>query len=179
VEAFTNWRQTVKRRYSWLIAVAFIVFTSPLGLLSAQATKDLPSCDAAKVTYSAFDASFADKIVVRKARSTELPVPTGEKKFSPQRARWLIVKEPNLMKPGPRPTTVSVSGTNSDSALLELSLIDHANGGTQTEWLNEKLLFVRVWWGRIVSTDLILDVEKMTFPYREMANYGEFTRPCE
>jgi hypothetical protein len=169
----------VKKCYVRLIAFTLITVAAPFELLSAQATKDLASCDAQKVIYSAFNASFADKIVVRKATSIDLPVPTGEKKFSPQRTRWLVVKAPNFMKAGPWVTTVSVRGINSDNPLLELSLVDHGSGGVQTEWLNEKLLFVRVWWGRIVSTDLILDVEQMTFPYREMANYGDFTQPCD
>lgn len=169
----------MKRLCSWLIVVAFVVVAGSFERLSAQITKDLRSCDPQNVTYSAFDASFADKIVVRKPRNSDLQAPTGEKKFSPQRTRWLIIKEPDFMKPGPWATTVSISRLGSDSPTLELSLIDHASGGTQAEWLNEKLLFVRVWWGRIVSTDLILNVEEMTFPYREMANYGDLIQPCE
>jgi hypothetical protein len=139
----------------------------------------LLGCDENRVAYSEFDASFADKIVVRKTRGTDLPPMPSEKKLTPQKTRWLMVKKPNFMKPGPWTTTVSIGGLNSDDPMLELALIDHASGGAQVEWLNEKLLFVRVWWGRIVSTDLILNVEETTFPYREMANYGEFVRPCK
>ncbi len=63
--------------------------------------------------------------------------------------------------------------------LLKLRVVDHASGGVQVQWLNEKLLFVEVWWGRIASTDLILDVSTKTFLYREMAEYGEMVQPCD
>jgi hypothetical protein len=52
---------------------------------------------------------------------------------------------------------------------LELTFVDESNGGVKVEWLNEKLLFGQVWWGRIYSTDFILDVEQGKFIYREMA----------
>ena len=37
-------------------------------------------------------------------------------------------------------------------------------GLSEVKWVNEKLLFMRPWWGRITATDLIYDVEaeKMT-----------------
>jgi len=64
------------------------------------------------------------------------------------------------------------------SKVLQLSFQDHASGGSSVQWLNEKLLFSRVWWGRIYSTDFILNVEKEQFIYREMAHYGEMIEPC-
>jgi hypothetical protein len=41
----------------------------------------------------------------------------------------------------------------------------------------KKLLFGRVWWGRIYSTDFIIDVEKEQFIYKQMAEYGEMIQP--
>jgi len=32
-------------------------------------------------------------------------------------------------------------------------------GLSEVRWINEKLLFLRPWWGRIAATDLIYDVE--------------------
>ena len=32
-------------------------------------------------------------------------------------------------------------------------------GLANVKWINEKLLFIRPWWGRIAATDLIYDVE--------------------
>jgi hypothetical protein len=49
----------------------------------------------------------------------------------------------------------------------------------EIHWLNEKLLYGSVWWGRTVSTDFVFDAEKRAFIYREMANYGELVQPCD
>ena len=48
---------------------------------------------------------------------------------------------------------------------------DHASYGVEHSWLNEKALFVRVWWGRIVSTDFVLDTDRVSFVYVEGVNY--------
>jgi hypothetical protein len=34
------------------------------------------------------------------------------------------------------------------------------HGMTETRWINEKLLYMRPWWGKIAATDIIYDVEK-------------------
>jgi hypothetical protein len=33
-------------------------------------------------------------------------------------------------------------------------------GLAEVKWLNEKLLYLRVWWGRVAATDLFFDVEQ-------------------
>jgi hypothetical protein len=40
---------------------------------------------------------------------------------------------------------------------VEAVFRDHGNTFS-ANWINEKLLFVQVWWGRIASSDIILDV---------------------
>ena len=40
-------------------------------------------------------------------------------------------------------------------------------GLSEVKWVNEKLLFMRPWWGRIAATDLIYDVEAERFIYAE------------
>jgi len=65
-----------------------------------------------------------------------------------------------------------------DQRFLQLTFQNHASGSVSIRWLNEKLLFGRVWWGRIYSTDFILDVEKEQFIYKQMAHYGEMIEPC-
>ena len=44
--------------------------------------------------------------------------------------------------------------------------------GISAEWISEKLLFMRFWWGRIAASDFIFDVERETFIYEEMMEYG-------
>ena len=82
----------------------------------------------------------------------------------------MIVSDPTL-----RGTAMWIGDRNA-SHLLMLEFLDHASGGVNVHWLNEKLPCGSVWWGRVVSTDFVLDVEKKIFLYREMANHGE--QPC-
>ncbi len=50
-----------------------------------------------------------------------------------------------------------------------LSKIDFARvyGIEEPKWINEKLLYIRVWWGKIAATDFIFDVEKKEFIHSE------------
>jgi hypothetical protein len=43
----------------------------------------------------------------------------------------------------------------------------------QPSWINEKLLFARVAWGRVLFTDLIFDVEREAWVYEEAARFGD------
>jgi len=55
---------------------------------------------------------------------------------------------------------LAVSGNPTGGELLQATFRDHGSGGVRTTWLNERLLFVQVWWGRIASSDLVIDVER-------------------
>src|SRR5690606_18717638 len=50
------------------------------------------------------------------------------------------------------------------------------NGGypafTTAEWVNEKLVFARLWWGRVMFDDLILDVENETVVFTQSGTAG-------
>lgn len=39
----------------------------------------------------------------------------------------------------------------------------------QVQWVNEKLLSGRIWWGRIAATDFIFDVESASFVWHQSA----------
>ena len=45
-------------------------------------------------------------------------------------------------------------------------------GLSEVKWINEKLLFMRPWWGRIAATDLIYDVEAEKVIYSEYVTDG-------
>jgi len=62
---------------------------------------------------------------------------------------------------------------NERPKLLQLTLKDHyPNFVIDVRWINEKLLFASVWWGRVLGTDLILDVENESIVYKEMLHDG-------
>lgn len=56
--------------------------------------------------------------------------------------------------------------------LLWLTLRDVA-GTVGLRWINEKLLYLRVPWGRVVWSDLIVDVEAGRIVYQEQAVHGQ------
>jgi hypothetical protein len=45
-------------------------------------------------------------------------------------------------------------------------------GLSDVRWLNEKLILMRPWWGRIAATDLIFDVEQEKIIYAESVTDG-------
>jgi hypothetical protein len=49
-------------------------------------------------------------------------------------------------------------------------------GLSDVRWLNEKLILMRPWWGRIVATDLIFDVEREKIVYSETVTDGALAR---
>jgi len=130
------------------------------------------------MAYSPFDEHFADKMILQPGPAPKSTLIMGAMQFTTQRTRWMVVRRPDYMKAGPWATVVWI-GNHSGGSLLQLAFFDHASGGVEIRWLNEKLLYGSVWWGRIVSTDFVLDVERKTFIYREMANYGELVQPCQ
>jgi len=49
-------------------------------------------------------------------------------------------------------------------------------GLSEVRWVNEKLIFMRPWWGRIAATDLIFDVEREKFVYAESLTDASLAR---
>ena len=83
------------------------------------------------------------------------------------------------MKAGPWTTTVFVGGNLTRPIGLSITFSDHASYGVDAAWMNEKLLFLRVARGRIISTELILDVEAGKFIYVETADSSMLIVPCD
>jgi len=81
--------------------------------------------------------------------------------------RWLVEEKPDTMRAGPWSTWLYIFDTADTNHCVRVELIDHASGSVHHAWLNDKLLFVRVWFGRIAWTDFILDSETLRFAYIE------------
>jgi len=96
------------------------------------------------------------------------------KEASPQGTRWFIASKPDYMQPGPWSTTLIIGDRAGDTAFLKASFQKHGNVFAAC-WLNEKLIFIQVWWGRTASSDLILAVERKSFIYNEVADYAQVT----
>lgn len=83
------------------------------------------------------------------------------------------------MHEGPWTTRLYIfTGEDGDDCIV-VEARDHANGGVHYQWLNDRALFVRCWWGRIVSTDFVLDTETARPVYIQDANYLRLILPPE
>ena len=86
----------------------------------------------------------------------------------------MVHLDPDYMKSGPWNTTLIIGDRTTRKPFLKAEFLDH--GDTfDAKWLNENLIWIQVWWGRVASSDLILDVSKKQFIYNQLAQYGEVT----
>jgi len=57
--------------------------------------------------------------------------------------------------------------------LLKINLRHHyPNFAVTVRWINERLLFLQVWWGRILGSCYLLDTESECVIYKEMLHDG-------
>ena len=117
--------------------------------------------------HSPFRPAYAERLVVGR----DLAAVTGsEHHKSPNKAYFYMIEGSSTENPGPWNAIVSIH--NERKGLLQVVIKDHSQYPVDVRWVNEKLLFIRVWWGRVLGTDLILDVEKESEVFREMVHDG-------
>ena len=81
--------------------------------------------------------------------------------------RWLVEEKPDTRRDGPWNTQLYIFDTAGTNHCVRVELIDHASSSVDHTWLNDKMLFVKVWFGRIAWTDFVLDTETRRFVYIE------------
>jgi hypothetical protein len=112
-----------------------------------------------------------------KERTTIRRVPSAKPKagtYAPNKGYYFSVD-------GGRPTG-SVTIYAEKDYLLRIEFAELFGLG-EVKWINEKLLFMRPWWGRILGTDLIYDVEAERIVYAETVTdgylaYQQFRESC-
>jgi hypothetical protein len=166
-----------------LFLIASIISNASNGETAEKPIEECRELDA--VFYSAPTAvPLKERLIISRTKS-ELPQKApGEmertEKSSPQgTARVIFIDQPDFMKTGPWNTKLAIVGNEAHPIDLTIDFRDHGNGGVTVHWLNEKLLFIRVWWGRIVSTDLVLDVDSGNPIYSEEASYADLILTCD
>lgn len=143
-----------------------------------------PRCDAVSVNYSAPRlVPLAGHVAV--VRLTARPghvLPAADDAAgvrSPQQtAAFARLAAPARNAAGERVQAVDLYTTQGPVHAWRLSFTD-ASGEVELQWLNEDLIFVRAWWGRIVATDLLFELSNGRFIYAREANYGALTAPCD
>lgn len=149
------------------------VFLLGLHTLSLRAWHTAPDqWKEPRIFHSEFDDHFKERIRISPIEMGRYPTIRGaDKMVSPNKAYWYVVHSPDTMKAGPWSTEIIVY--NERPYLNKIELIDHAAQYlTKTRWINEKLLYVEFWWGRVLGTYFIYDVEKEKIIIREMVNEG-------
>ena len=116
-----------------------------------------------------FIEDYNDKI---KVETVELPENLDGYVFSPNEAYGYFYESPLDSKKRP-PWNTDIKIYNERNYLIKLSLIDYAaTYQTRIEWISERLLYIRFWWGRVLGSDLVFDVEREKFVHKAMIRDG-------
>ncbi len=122
-----------------------------------------------RIFHAEFDKDYENRISVSNVELDKkiLEENEREKNYSPNKAYWYLVNSPDTMKPGP--WTAEIIVFNERDYFIEIKLIDYAaTYKTTIEWINEKLLYIRFWLGRIAGIYFIFDIEKEKVIIKEM-----------
>jgi hypothetical protein len=158
------------------IAFFVILFLACVAKVDGQGAS---GCSDQNVNYRIPTKDLQKKILFTTlANQSEFPV-SAKHSMSPQGTRWFVELDPDYMSTQVSwTTTLYIKGGSDGRRVWKASFIDHGDTFS-ARWINEKLLFVQVWWGRMASTDLIFDVNQGTIIYNEFAHYGELFETCQ
>ena len=163
-------------RYALILIIVGAVLTAAPGDLRKWHTSP-GKWEEARTYHTPFDKSD-EKLIAGKLKVGKNLVPLPKdlaKTWSDNGAYWFAVEFDNGVErkdgswSGPRKTIISIF--NEGDHLSQIRLLDHAYRA-KVRWINEKLLYVEVWWGRVFGTSLIYDVESEKIIYKETAHRG-------
>ena len=120
-----------------------------------------------RIFHTPFDNERLARISIERIPTIEVE---SEKSFSPNGAYWFSVINPDYSKSMIR--NVQIDIYNERDYLISLQLLEIGNYVIHTNWVNEKIIYVRAWWGRVLGVDLLFDVETEQIIYREFVNDG-------
>ncbi|MBE7541987.1 MAG: hypothetical protein M9913_23155 [Bryobacteraceae bacterium] len=100
------------------------------------------------------------------------PLDGAPRVLSPNKAYWFSVSPAGCPDAGATPAR-TIHVFTERPAILELTLGKaDCRYETSAKWVNEKIIFVRVWWGRLAGSDLLVDVETEKILYHEIVQDG-------
>ncbi len=120
-----------------------------------------------RVFHRPFETSYEDRIQVSRV---PLVRAASDRVLSSNGAYWFARQEPDTQHPGPWHTVVDVF--NERDELVRIKIEDHCSHDVETSWINEKLVYIEVWWGRVLGTSMVYDVEAERFLFKEMMHAG-------
>jgi 3-oxoadipate enol-lactonase len=138
------------------------------GVVAAQPHTDPSRWEEPRIYHTQEQSQLDKRILIEKSG---YPAALLEPVHSPNGAYYFMVMRPNTAETWPCTTSVFVYSER--DSLVQITLADHyLNFSPTVSWVNEKLLLLRVWWGRIVGTDVIYDVEREKIIYEESFHDG-------
>ena len=124
--------------------------------------------DEPRIFHTAFDDQWADRVQLAKEPVRDV----NETMYvSPNGAYWYAMEMSEIFEPTQRNATIRIYNERDDFFCIRLADIN-SSYECRAEWINEKLLYVRFWLGRVLGVDLIVDVETEQIVYQEMVNDG-------
>jgi hypothetical protein len=155
------------------IAVTAAVY-AVLGVAPSPSSASNPNCWGEPRIYHPAGA-YADELETAAAKHVRLRRVRGavpaEHQLSPNGAYAFHRAEHAHAEGRSGSTTVTVTIFTEADELLEVHASDVWNM-TNVKWLNEKLIFFRVWLSRIGGVDLVVDVEQDAIIYKEAVADG-------
>lgn len=129
-----------------------------------------PACwTAPRITHGAWGEQPGERAAVLRER---VPATEGAQwTTSPNGAYRLRKVDPDFSAPPPWNTRIVIENERPDAVVVELR--NHGNASAYAVWVNEKLVLVRVWWGRVLGADLLVDAEKGEIVWKETARGGD------
>ena len=150
--------------------------------ITAKGETPLIPCSDLSVDYSAPELTKDGIVVTKLSKAPTKVIEEADRAFKPHSpqgtAAFNRVHIANTMKAGPWNNTIQIFTVSGPKHAWQIDAHDIRDNVT-LQWINDDLLFIQVWWGRIVSTDSIFQISTGTFIYQQEANYGALTQPCE
>lgn len=155
------------KRYRDVLIITMLVFLPEKACLANDYHTTPDKWENPRIYHSPYLKNYEKRISIIRASEQ---VHSGNK-LSPNKAYWFAVVEPDTMKEGPWNTEIYID--NEREYQINITLIDHASYPIRIEWINEKLLYIQVWWGRILGSYFIYEVEKEAIITKEMVHAGQ------
>lgn len=153
-----------------------------LGVLAASAFASEPHTSPAdwiesRLYHTPFEPGYGERIRIERVAWRQIDArsvsPNGAYRLTVEPVDACEVESDGTLGCHSRDSSVNLLIDVERDYLLAVRLVDrYPNFQVATRWVNEKLLGMRVWWGRILGTDAVVDVESGDFVYREMVHDG-------
>lgn len=156
------------------IAAVCLAWTS-VGVGSGVPAASTTAAHGCVPTYHDSEEFLGDAVGIELSDRQPAEVPTGrvEEFMSPDGGGRLSIHTFDSMKAGAGRIVVAIRARGTAASYLSF---DPARG-VNARWLNERLVFIQAWWGRIAASDIVFDALKKRFLYRKLAHHAFILDP--